>query len=150
MRERASLPVRGKCDTRTGNMRQTHACGMAADEQEQRSLDYDFRFDDALMNDTERAEVRYEPCEVQAKLMRKPELVRQKSSSGKSFSRKREPGIVFVHPGTVYNVFSVCVRAFVPLSAPCGVRVRHPLVFSGTQNCTLSCSVCVFRRVACV
>ena len=60
------------------------------------------------------------------------------------FSRKRGPCIVFVHPGTVYNVFSVCVRVFVPLSAPCGVRVRHPYVFSGTQNCTLSCSVCVF------
>ena len=24
------------------------------------------------------------------------------------------------------------------------MRVRHPLVFSGNQNCTLSCSVCVF------
>ena len=31
----------------------------------------------------------------------------------------------------MYNVFSVCVRAFVPLSAPCGVRVRP-----------LSCSEC--------
>ena len=55
-----------------------------------------------------------------------------------------------VHPGIVYNAFSGCVRAFVPLSAPCGVRVRHPLVFSGTQTCTLSRSVCVFCRVACV
>ena len=51
---------------------------------------------------------------------------------------------IIIHIGIVYNVFSVRVRAFVPLSAPCGVRVRHPLVFSGTQNCTLSCSVCVF------
>ena len=49
-----------------------------------------------------------------------------------------------IHLGIVYNVFSVRVRAFVPLSAPCGVRVRHPLVFSGTHNCTLSCLVCVF------
>ena len=57
---------------------------------------------------------------------------------------KGGPGIVFVHPGTVYNVFSVCVRVFEPLSAPCGVRVRRPFVISGTQNCTLSCSVCVF------
>ena len=42
----------------------------------------------------------------------------------------RGPGLVFVHPGIVDNVFSVCLRAFVPLRAPCGVRVRHPLVFS--------------------
>ena len=34
-----------------------------------------------------------------------------------------------VHPGIVY-VFSVRV----PLSAPCGVLVRHPLMFSGTQT----------------
>ena len=26
----------------------------------------------------------------------------------------------------------------------CGVRMRPPLVFIGTQNSTLSCSVCVF------
>ena len=51
---------------------------------------------------------------------------------------------IIIHLGIVYNVFSVRVRAFVPLSAPCGVRVRHPHVLSGTQNCTLSCSVCVF------
>ena len=54
------------------------------------------------------------------------------------------PGIVFVHPGIVYNVFSMCIRAFVPLSAPCDVRVGHPLVLNGTQNYILSCSVCVF------
>ena len=51
---------------------------------------------------------------------------------------------IVVHPGIVYDVSSVRVRAFVPLTAPCGVRVRHPHVFIGTQNCTLSCSVCVF------
>ena len=34
----------------------------------------------------------------------------------------------------LYNVFSVRERAFVPLSAPCGVRVRHPLVFSSTPK----------------
>ena len=44
----------------------------------------------------------------------------------------------------IFPDFLGCVRAFVPLSAPCGVRVRHPLVFSGTQNFTLSRSVCVF------
>ena len=43
----------------------------------------------------------------------------------------------------VYNGFSVRVRAFVSLIAPCGVRVRHPHVCSGTQNCILSCSMCV-------
>ena len=41
---------------------------------------------------------------------------------------------------SVWRLFSARC-AFVALSAPCGVRVRHPLVFSGTHNCTLSCSV---------
>ena len=59
--------------------------------------------------------------------------------------------LTILHPGIAHNVFSVHVRAFVPLSAPCGLRVRHPFVFSGTQNCALSCSVRVFLpRVACV
>ena len=43
---------------------------------------------------------------------------------------------------STYNVFSVRVRAFVPLSAPCGVRVRLPPVLSGTKT--------VPSRVQCV
>ena len=34
---------------------------------------------------------------------------------------------------------------FVPLSAPCGVRVRHPLVFSGTQNSKTALTRCESR-----
>ena len=39
-----------------------------------------------------------------------------------------------VHPGVEYNVFSVRVRAFVPLSAPFGVRVSRLLELSGTPK----------------
>ena len=50
--------------------------------------------------------------------------------------------LITIHLGVVYNVFSVRVRAFVPLSAPCGVRIGH-----------LSCSVVLKTapsRVQCV
>ena len=46
-------------------------------------------------------------------------------------------------PGRVYDVFSVCVRAFIHLSPPCGVRVK-PLSCSLVLKTPPSRVQCVF------
>ena len=63
---------------------------------------------------------------------------------GRADGNQKKPSLI-VHHGTVHKIFSVRVRAFAPLSTPCGVRVRHPLVFSGTQNSKTALTRCESR-----